>query len=73
MYVSQQDRTHFEYTVERINADTGKGPYTAADTKVLSVIKTGVPNYNDDVNGFEVAVEDLSNIFSFKCTKDRML
>ena len=48
LYVSQQDGTLFEYSVLRNNADAGQGTYTAADTKVISVIKTGVPNHNDD-------------------------
>ncbi len=48
LYVSQQDGTLYEYTVSRDNADAGQGTYSVADTKVISVIKTGVPNHNDD-------------------------
>ncbi len=66
MYVFQQDGAHFEYTVARNNADTGQGTYTVADIKVISVIKTGVPNHNDDVDGFEVAREDVSTIVSIQ-------
>ncbi|WP_373519360.1 PKD domain-containing protein [Pricia sp.] len=48
LYVSQQDGTLFEYTIVRNNADAGQGSYNVADTNVISVIKTGVPNHNDD-------------------------
>ncbi len=48
LYVSQQDGTLLEYTVVRNNAEAGQGTYTVADTKVISIIKTGVPNHNDD-------------------------
>ncbi len=48
LYVSQQDGTLFEYTVSRDGADAGQGTYSIIDSKTINLIKTGVPNHNDD-------------------------
>src|SRR5665811_1296283 len=48
LYVSQQDGTLFEYTVSRDGADAGQGTYSITDSKTINLIKTGVPNHNDD-------------------------
>ena len=48
LYVSQQDGTILEYSIARNNADAGQGTYSVADTKTISIIKSGVPNHNDD-------------------------
>src|SRR5680860_36836 len=48
LYVSQQDGTLLEYTVSRDGADAGQGTYSVTDTETINIIKTGVPNHNDD-------------------------
>ena len=44
LYVSQQNGTIKVYTINR----NGPGNYQVTNTKTINLIKTGVPNYNDD-------------------------
>ncbi|MEJ1222370.1 PKD domain-containing protein [Sediminicola sp. 1XM1-17] len=48
LYVTQQDGTLLEYTVARDNAPAGSGAYSVSSSATINIIKTGVPNHNDD-------------------------
>ncbi|MEK6153494.1 hypothetical protein WIW50_09550, partial [Flavobacteriaceae bacterium 3-367] len=48
LYVSQQDGTIWEFTIERDDASPGNGTYTAIVSTAIDIIKNNTPNHNDD-------------------------
>ena len=48
LYVAQQDGTIWEFVVERDGAAPGSGSYSATSSTAIDIVKTGVPNHNDD-------------------------
>ena len=48
LYVAQQNGDILEYTIIRDDAAPGQGSYGISNTQIISLVRTGVPNHNDD-------------------------
>jgi PKD repeat protein len=48
LYVSQQNGTIWQFTVERDQAAAGSGSYSITESNQINLVKTGIPNHNDD-------------------------
>ena len=47
LYVSQQDGTIWQFTVERNDAPAGEGVYTITETNSIGLVQQNIPNHTD--------------------------